>query len=324
LLIRLVGLDAVTQKEKRDELLGAFPAAKRKEVERWGRQLLQQRRRDNELPPPGAEDIAAILSVVDRLTNKDPYSLRCLKAIDTSIRSDNDRLVISISVFMGIYPNDDVYLILYGVNPFSAGGGGGFTCMIILQIALLLGLYAYVDMFLGGVLLGLKDNPIFERHQARRSTTDWYGWLIRLGIPFLAYLAAQMTISAEARCTLTDNQLLIGVYAITFLGGRVVEVISKVVDMVIIRFGQDPDTTWLDEIIKIPFVCYVLLHFQNDYLSLLIFLLAGLAPALPVKLRAMLATLDTPRSEQHQTRRRVAPPLPRSVPQKPKNPFDFS
>ncbi len=339
-LARAAGTDEASEAATRDRWLGLFLKSKRRQVLAWGADLLRERRAEGDHCPPGGDETAAALCVLDRLGGADGHGERVRKAAEEDAGSAWDRFAVTTSIMMGVYPNDDVYLLMYGTNPCTKYVGVG--CFVVLQLVLLFVLWLYVERLLGENILRLGGNPLYEEYKRRREGWDWLGWLLRLGTPLLAYLITVANMSPAVNVLLTQNQLLIGVYITTWIGGRVLEVISNVVAMLLIRVGIDPDYSLLDEIVAFPLAWYVLSHFQNDYSSMLSFALAGLLPTLALRIRLWQSSPAKPKAVRPRPPASAPPPVPPPVPPPPpaparrraappppiidpkKNPFDFS
>jgi hypothetical protein len=60
--------------------------------------------------------------------------------------------------------------------------------------------------------------------------------------------------------------------------------LSRLVAILLLKAGIDPDQTWYDEVISLPLGVFILVHFQNDPLSILCNVLIDVIPEATRKL----------------------------------------
>lgn len=283
ILARVCGLDAAAESKLQARWLSLFPEGNQRALRRWGAELLKQRRNANEPTPPGSDETAAVLCLLDREAALDGYSQRCKQAVADAGGAGAEAFAIRTLLLMGFYPNDDVYLALYGQRPFTKHLGVGlFVVFSFLGCA---AGQTFFHRLIAGRLLGLDNNPLYQQYEARRTGSGVVMWAVRLATPVLSWLILRTAVGTELAARLTEREFFVGVYISTLVCGQVTEIMAKTIAMLLIRVGVDPDATFLDEIIALPLVAYLLLHFEADVTSVAAVALTGCLPTVLFRIR---------------------------------------
>lgn len=350
-LARVVGLDAAARKDALQDWLKLFKKSKHQSVVMWGKELLQERRANKEVCLPGNDNLVCVLSVIERLFGLDDYSMRCRKAVKEGLNTWWDHLVVKASILLGVYPNDDVYLLGLSI---LATDSIGFGYIFVLALPLL---YAWVIESLvtniGETFSEISPDfaKNYEQYKKRRESfglkiIGFRLTTLQLALPILAWLSnLYLNVDPRLRSLVSDNQLLIGCYATTFITGKILENCVRLFSFALIWCNQDPDDYYIDDFACTVITTMILWYFEVDFSSILLFQVAAWLPNVMLRQAWAVKKSKSPpkpqvRPQAPSPRHAVTPSLPlrqRQVIRKPsappgpppaidseKNPFDFT
>jgi hypothetical protein len=137
-----------------------------------------------------------------------------------------------------------------------------------------------------GRLLGLSGDP---RYLAFRGELERPRWALQTAALLVLLTFAVELIFADPFFLLYyegPGEALLCVALSAMLGGLLVETIVHVCTLLLLRFGFDPEKTWLDEILAVLLATPLLLLFRNPWHLVICAQLIGLAPSAFHKLLA--------------------------------------
>ncbi len=298
LLYQYIGLTRESRQAARQRWLRFFDEDKKGKVNEWGEALEKQRREAGEKLPPAGENVA-LLCVIERLTGSDALRRRC-RGIIAKHRQDilaqfpeaGELINLSSTVSVAIaYPNDDLYHLVFGAqDPLRLCALGGFWWLSIVLVPLgVIGLRAWIFDLIGPYMLLLNENnKRFARYRKTQRQFEWLSFAVGYIVaPFVLWKMAPDSLPDPLAVLVpTDYHLLAGVFASVVLGGSVILFINRLVALVLIRLGWDIEETWLDEFLGVLIGSAILWYFENDWKSIVAFVVFAVVPEVLVRLKA--------------------------------------
>jgi hypothetical protein len=284
LLYTHVGLDKQSREEAAARWWGAFREDRPDIVLAWGKEIRDERQQHGEALPPGGDDVT-LLCAAQRLTGTDAYGIRCRKAFwEAMDEGKGNPSALQLATKIGCFPNDDLYYVGASGDQLEVvwelSDVGARLARIMIFFILMWGINGWVFNLLGNRILRLSDNDVYTsfRDKHRLSRVPPKVFLAYALTPLLGWGLACAALPLSIGALISPARLLVEVYVSVLMGGILFVLLSQTVAVLLIRFGIDPEKTFLDEFITIPLGIFILLHFGNEVWSIVSFVALSVIP----------------------------------------------